>query len=108
MNTGIEALITRIQNDQQMLQDGCAHLSQINQVTPQSESCETCVQMGKPWIRLRLCLTCGHVGCCDSSTGKHARRHYQETNHPIILSFEPQELWMYCFEDDEIYIAPES
>lgn len=109
MNTGIDELITRIQNDEQMQRDGCTHLKEIQHVTPGSDKgCEECLMMGETnWVRLRICLNCGHIGCCDSSKNKHARRHFEQTDHAIVLSFEPRELWMYCFVDDEIYIAPE-
>jgi uncharacterized UBP type Zn finger protein len=109
MNSGIKELIIRIQADEQMLAEGCVHLKEIQQVTPSStRGCEECLALGvDTWIRLRICLTCGYIGCCDNSRYQHARKHYNETGHPMILSFEPNELWMYCFADDEIYIAPE-
>jgi len=71
----------------------CTHLDQIREVTPSADGCEACLQMGDTWVHLRLCETCGHVGCCDSSKNKHA------TNHPIIRSFEPGEQWEYCYVD---------
>jgi uncharacterized UBP type Zn finger protein len=108
MNTGIDELITRIQNNEQMQRDGCTHLKGLQPVAPGStRGCEDCLKIGDTWTRLRICLVCGHIGCCDNSKNKHARRHFEETDHAMVLSFEPRELWMYCFADDEIYIAPE-
>ncbi len=108
MNTGLHELIERIQTDEAFQAEGCGHFKQIQQVSAEpTQVCEDCRKLGDAWIRLRICLTCGYVGCCDSSVNKHARRHYEQTGHPMVLSFEPRELWMYCFADDRIYIAPE-
>ncbi len=63
------------------------------------EGCEECLRDGTPWVHLRLCLTCGHVGCCDSSIGKHASAHFDETAHPVMRSIEPGEAWRWCFVD---------
>ena len=62
--------------------------------------CEECLRIGSPWVHLRLCLTCGHVGCCDQSPGRHARRHAGLVGHPIIRSFQPGEDWRWCFVDE--------
>jgi uncharacterized UBP type Zn finger protein len=78
----------------------CAHLDQIHNVEPSAQGCEDCLQIGARWTHLRLCLTCGHVGCCDSSPNKHATRHFRETGHPIIRSFEPGESWRWCYVDE--------
>ena len=78
----------------------CAHLDQAREVTPSAEGCEDCLRVGDTWMHLRLCLTCGHVGCCDDSPNRHAGRHFQSTSHPLIRSFEPGETWVYCFEED--------
>ena len=77
----------------------CTHLDQIRQVTPSAKGCEDCLAMGDSWVHLRLCLTCGHVGCCDSSKNKHATKHYQKTQHPVIQSLERGESWRWCFPD---------
>lgn len=77
----------------------CTHTDQIRDVTPRARGCEECLQMGDTWVHLRLCLTCGHVGCCDSSKHKHATRHFHTTGHPIIQSFEPGEQWRWCYID---------
>ena len=79
----------------------CTHLDQIRDVTPKTEGCEECLGNGEhAWFHLRLCLTCGHVGCCDSSPGKHASAHFEATGHPIVRSFQPGETWRWCLEDD--------
>ncbi len=79
----------------------CTHLDQIKDVKPKTpEGCEECLQMGDEWFHLRLCLTCGHVGCCDQSKNKHATKHFHKTKHPIIQSFQPDEDWRYCYIDD--------
>lgn len=77
----------------------CSHLSMIHQVTPRTEGCEECLAMGDTWVHLRVCRTCGHVGCCDESKNRHARGHYHDTGHPIIQSLEPGESWLWCFVD---------
>jgi uncharacterized UBP type Zn finger protein len=79
----------------------CSHLSAIREVTPRTPAgCEECLATNDTWVHLRLCLTCGHVGCCDQSKNKHARQHFQAGGHPIIRSFEPGEGWLYCFADN--------
>jgi uncharacterized UBP type Zn finger protein len=81
----------------------CQHLSQIRKVTPSAKGCEDCLKMGDEWLHLRLCEMCGHVGCCDSSPNKHATKHFHQTGHPIIKSFEPGEEWGYCYVDDAFF-----
>src|SRR5882724_5206255 len=76
------------------------HLKEIRKVTPSAEGCEDCLKMGGEWVHLRLCLTCGHVGCCDDSPNKHATAHFHQTRHPVIKSYEPQEAWAWCFIDE--------
>ena len=82
----------------------CAHLDEapvaVRPNTP--DGCEECLRDGTHWVHLRLCLTCGHVGCCDSSTERHASRHFDGTEHPVIRSFEPDESWRWCFEDEQL------
>jgi uncharacterized UBP type Zn finger protein len=82
------------------MRDTCEHLDQIQDVTPSAEGCEDCLRAGGHWAHLRLCLTCGHVGCCDSSPNKHATKHYRATKHPMVRSFEPGEDWMWCYADE--------
>jgi uncharacterized UBP type Zn finger protein len=78
----------------------CTHLDTIRDVSPKSDGCEECLKIGSDWVHLRLCLTCGHVGCCDSSRHKHATKHFHRTKHPIVRSFEPGESWMWCYVDE--------
>jgi hypothetical protein len=79
----------------------CSHLDEIRDVEPSTtEGCEDCLKIGGTWVNLRLCRTCGHVGCCDSSPNQHATKHFQSTHHPIIRSFQPGESWSWCYEDE--------
>lgn len=78
----------------------CSHKDQIRDVTlPEARVCEDCLQAGDKWVHLRICLTCGYVGCCDSSKNKHASKHFHDTGHPIVRSLEPGQTWMWCFVD---------
>jgi monovalent cation/hydrogen antiporter len=86
-------------------QDGqCEHLREAPRVavarTP--EGCEECLRDGTPWVHLRLCLSCGHVGCCDSSIGNHAAKHYADLGHPVMRSIEPGEAWRWCYVDERL------
>jgi uncharacterized UBP type Zn finger protein len=78
----------------------CTHTDQIQDVRPSADGCEDCLKIGDTWMHLRLCLTCGHVGCCDSSKNKHATKHFHEAQHPIIKSFQPGEDWGWCYIDE--------
>jgi uncharacterized UBP type Zn finger protein len=78
----------------------CAHLDQIRKVKPNAKGCEECLKTGDTWVELRLCLTCGQVGCCDSSKNKHATKHFHATRHPIIQSFQPGQDWRWCYVDE--------
>lgn len=77
----------------------CEHFEQIQEVTPTTSGCKECLEMGDTWVHLRLCMTCGQVGCCDESKNKHATRHYHTTGHPVIKSLQPGETWMWCYAD---------
>lgn len=79
---------------------GCTHPEASVPVLPKTQACLECLRDGSEWVHLRVCLGCGHVGCCDSSAGKHARGHYQDSGHPVMGSAEPGEDWAYCFEDN--------
>ena len=78
----------------------CSHLDQIRDVKPSAAGCEECLKMKDRWVHLRMCLTCGHVGCCDSSKNKHATKHFHVTTHPLIRSIEPGEDWRWCYVDE--------
>jgi uncharacterized UBP type Zn finger protein len=79
----------------------CTHLDtiQITQLPDEVAGCEDCLAMGSPWLHLRICLACGHVGCCDDSPNKHASAHYLASDHALIRSLQPGEDWSWCFAD---------
>lgn len=79
----------------------CAHTADLGPVLPRTRGCEECLAAGyEDWQHLRVCMTCGHVGCCDSSKERHASRHHAATGHPVMRSVEPGETWGWCFEDE--------
>jgi uncharacterized UBP type Zn finger protein len=78
----------------------CSHLDRIRDVEPRTDGCEECLRTGGEWVHLRMCLSCGHVGCCDESPNRHATKHFRRTRHPIMRSLEPGETWMWCFVDE--------
>jgi hypothetical protein len=78
----------------------CEHLDHIHKVAPSTQGCRECLAAGGRWVHLRVCLECGHVGCCDSSPGKHASGHYRSVGHPIMRSLEPGETWGWCHVDE--------
>ncbi len=80
--------------------DECTHLTSIKVTETGAHVCEECVKTGDNWVHLRMCLTCGHVGCCDSSKNKHATKHFEKTRHPLIRSIEPGENWIWCYVDE--------
>ena len=77
----------------------CHHLDSIKDVTPSADGCEECLKTGSWWVHLRLCLACGHVGCCDSSPNRHASKHAGVEGHPLVRSLEPGETWLWCYVD---------
>ena len=82
--------------------DECTHLpAQLPTITPSSEGCERCLENGSSWVHLRVCVSCGNVGCCDQSVNRHSRAHFEShPDHVLIRSFEPGEAWWYCWADD--------
>lgn len=80
----------------------CLHLAASYPHQPNTTGCEECMKNHSQWVHLRTCLTCGHVGCCDSSPGKHSTKHFRATQHPVIQSKEPGEHWRWCFLDEEM------
>ena len=81
--------------------DACTHLDVVDQAAePSSSGCEDCLRAGDRWLHLRMCRTCGHVGCCDSSPNKHATAHNAATGHPLVSSYEPGEDWWWCYVDE--------
>lgn len=84
----------------------CSHFNEIKHPQPRTpEGCEECLKMGDSWVHLRMCEACGHVGCCDQSKNTHATKHFHQTNHAIMKSFQPGEDWGWCYVD-ELFIEP--
>jgi len=84
----------------------CSHLDQI-QYTALPESiagCEECLKIGYGWVHLRMCQSCGKIGCCDSSPNRHASRHALEEGHPIARSAQPGEYWSWCYVDEVAFV----
>ena len=84
--------------------ENCTHLDHIKDVQPSAQGCEDCLKSGDEWVHLRMCLECGHTGCCDSSKNRHATKHYQATGHPIMRSIQPGEDWKWCFADELMWM----
>jgi uncharacterized UBP type Zn finger protein len=79
----------------------CTHLVHVGNPAPRTpQGCEECLKSGNTWVHLRLCTTCGHVGCCDSSPNRHATKHFHATHHPVVRSFQPGEGWFWCYADE--------
>jgi len=84
------------------MSDECIHTDTIRDVTPSALGCEECLKIRSPWVHLRLCRTCGHVGCCDDSKNKHATKHFRSTQYPSITAREPEEDWSWCYVDEVV------
>ena len=85
----------------------CAHFHEVSAKVPSAAKshaagCEECVKLGQRWVHLRECLLCGHVGCCDSSIGKHATKHFHDVQHPVMRSVEPGETWGWCYVHEQM------
>jgi uncharacterized UBP type Zn finger protein len=78
----------------------CSHLDQVRITSTDTQVCEECVKTGDEWVHLRMCLECGHVGCCDSSKNRHATEHFNQSKHPLMRSIEPGEAWVWCYVDE--------
>jgi uncharacterized UBP type Zn finger protein len=85
------------------MEETCTHLDQVRDVAPGAEGCEECLAAGGRWVHLRMCMSCGHIGCCDSSPGRHATAHHRGSAHPLIRSFEPGEDWWWCYADEAAF-----
>jgi uncharacterized UBP type Zn finger protein len=81
----------------------CQHIATVQDLEPSHHVCDECVKTGDTWVHLRICLTCGHIGCCDSSKNKHATKHFRATKHPIVRSIERGEDWGWCYFDNIMY-----
>ena len=77
----------------------CTHRDQIRDVAPKTNGCEECLKRADQWVQLRMCLSCGHVGCCDSSKNRHATAHFQKSGHPVMQTMQPGEKWKWCYVD---------
>jgi uncharacterized UBP type Zn finger protein len=84
----------------------CTHLDTIEvlELPDEIPGCEECLAMGSTWVHLRMCQSCGHIGCCDDSPNRHATAHFAATEHPIIRSAEPGEDWSWCFVDEVAFV----
>jgi len=83
----------------------CTHLDQVLVERPaEVAGCEECLATGSSWVHLRVCRTCGHIGCCDSSPNRHASAHVRQSNHPVVTSVEPGEAWSYCYIDEAAFV----
>lgn len=105
----MEEALRRMRGDQHIIrvpavEDPCEHVQQLDAVTPSGAGCQECLETGDTWLHLRLCMTCGHVGCCDGSKNKHATKHYHATGHPVVKSFEAGEHWLWCYVDGELMV----
>lgn len=78
----------------------CSHLDDVRTTEASGDGCVECLASGGTWVHLRRCVGCGHVGCCDSSPGRHATAHFGTTGHPLVQSFEPGEDWYWCYVDE--------
>jgi uncharacterized UBP type Zn finger protein len=85
----------------------CSHVDSIQVVDlpPDIEGCEECLATGMRWVHLRMCQTCGRIGCCDSSPGRHASKHAREVDHPVLRSAEPGEDWSWCVVDEVAFVV---
>ena len=90
------------------LVSACTHLETVTvtELPPSVAGCEDCLRTGGVWLHLRICLECGHVGCCDDSPNKHATAHYRSSDHPLIRSLEPGEEWSWCYADEVAMVIP--
>ncbi|MGI5214445.1 cation:proton antiporter domain-containing protein [Plantactinospora sp. CA-290183] len=91
---------------EETMSTACTHLDRIQITESDAEACPQCLETGEDWVRLRMCLTCGAVGCCDDSANKHATGHFEETGHPLIRSIDPGEEWRYCYLDGALVREP--
>jgi uncharacterized UBP type Zn finger protein len=83
--------------------ESCSHLDTITDAAPSGSGCVECLAIGQRWVHLRRCTVCGHIGCCDSSVGKHATKHFRATQHPVVQSFQPDESWYWCYADEVMF-----
>lgn len=107
MSRGLFRVLRKAADNPERQAGVCAHLDQV-QVTdlPQEVAgCEECLKAGDRWMHLRMCMTCGKVGCCDSSPNRHASAHFHEEGHPVMRSAQPDENWSWCFVDEAMFVV---
>jgi uncharacterized UBP type Zn finger protein len=102
---GVGDGLRRLAFHRSIWQRQCSHPADMRNAPQELLVCPGCERDGSAWVKLRMCLACGAVGCCDSSTAQHARRHHEESGHPVIRSIEPGEAWAWCYVD-QAYLAP--
>jgi uncharacterized UBP type Zn finger protein len=89
--------------DERHVMERCPHTGLAHpKIEPSGQGCKECLAIGTSWVHLRLCMVCGHVGCCDDSPGRHATGHFARTGHPVLKSFEPGEDWWWCYVDESM------
>ncbi len=81
------------------MREQCTHLHEFRDVTPSADGCQECLASHGRWVHLRICRVCGHVGCCDDSPNKHATKHFQATQHPVMETYDPPDGWGWCYVD---------
>ena len=96
--------MSRIEGRDKDNKENCEHFAGIDEteVSPKTPECEECEKEGTDWVALRMCLFCGHVGCCDSSEGLHATRHFKQTGHPVMIAL-PNKSWKWCYVHRQYY-----
>lgn len=102
--TGFLDLVFRLLYTRRLTEKECTHLHMIRDVQPVSEVCEECVRLGDTWPALRMCMTCGYVGCCEEAKNQHALKHFRETGHPIIQALGRFEDWQWCYIDEAVLV----
>lgn len=99
LNDKYRELIHKLKSGEFETDSGCQHIELVQEITPSGDGCEDCLKKGDQWVHLRLCLICGKVGCCDNSKNRHASKHFRKSGHTMMLSFEPDEAWAWCYRD---------
>lgn len=100
----VQDAVRRVKAGELKRPTNCVHMDMIHEVEPRTAGCEDCLKTGGSWVHLRVCLTCGYVGCCNSSKNKHASRHANETGHYVVMSMESGEEWLWCYKDEDFII----
>lgn len=101
---GVRDIFFRLLFTRQWKEKECTHFDMIRDVSPSTDVCEDCVALGDTWPALRLCMTCGYIGCCEDAKNQHALKHFEETGHPIIQSMERFMDWQWCYIDNAVLV----